>query len=269
MNRHNDITHRDTGLTLRLLIFPAIIIAIVLSAGCGRKSRDFTTVTLQGIQYNDNENTVEKPVEEDAAIHPRRLYAIKKGPRYHDRIHINPIGRLAEVFNDSNKYQLEAANRLGIRPITNLASAYYTSRPVCRINSCDYYTLDSLKHSLPYLVPEAERLLADIGRNFMDSLASRGADGYRIRVTSLLRTPSTVKRLRRVNRNAVDSSTHQYGTTFDISFVRFDCLDSTRTIHEEDLKNLLGEVLLDLRKDKRCLVKYERTGGCFHITTAR
>ena len=69
-------------------------------------------------------------------------------------------------------------------------------------------------------------------------------------VTSLLRTPYTVKRLRRVNRNATDSSTHQFATTFDISYRRFHCLDSTRTVNEEDLKNLLGEVLLDLRREE-------------------
>lgn len=269
MNRLKDKTHGDSGRNLRLSIFPAIIIAILLSAGCGRKSRDFTTVTLGGIQYTDNEASGSQTDEIQEIPRPQRIYAIKQGPRYHDRIHINPIGNLAQIFNDSNKYQLEAATRLGITPVRDLASAYYTSRPIRQISSCEYYTLDTLKHSLPYLVPEAERLLKDIGSNFIDSLASRGADGYRIRVTSLLRTPHTVKKLRRVNRNAVDSSTHQYATTFDISFVRFDCLDTTRTIHEEDLKNLLGEVLLDLRKNKRCLVKYERTGGCFHITTAR
>ena len=132
--------------------------------------------------------------------------------------------------------------------------------------SGDYYEVDSLKHSLPYLVPEAAKLLGDIGRNFIDSLAMRGADGYRVKVTSLLRTPWSVRRLQRVNVNATEASTHQFGTTFDLSYTRFHCLDSTRTIHEEDLKNLLGEVLRDLRDSGRCMVKYERKTGCFHIT---
>lgn len=193
---------------------------------------------------------------------------IKPGPRFHERIHINRIGPLAKVFNDSNKYQYAAAERLGLRPLTSLGLAYFTSRPIVEVQSNQFYTVDSLKHSFPYLVPEAEKLLRDIGGNFIDSLARRGADSYRIIVTSLLRTPHTVKRLRRVNRNAVDSSTHQFGTTFDISWARFHSLDSTRTINEEDLKNLLAEVLLDLRNQKRCLVKYERT-GCFHITATR
>lgn len=191
---------------------------------------------------------------------------IKQGPRHNDRIPVNNIGRLADVFNDSNYLQYRYAEALGIEPIKNLRMAYRTRRPIVLVKSNKYYEVDSLTHSLPYLVPEAEKLLTDIGKGFIDSLRHRGADGYRIRVTSLLRTPHTVKRLRRVNVNATDSSTHQFGTTFDLSYTRFHCLDSTRTIHDGDLKNLLAEVLLDLRSRGRCLVKFERKTGCFHVT---
>lgn len=194
---------------------------------------------------------------------------ITQGPRYNDRIQINNIGRLADVFNDSNKYQYVYAEQLGITPITGIHEAYFTRRPLRHITSCNLYKVDTLTHSLPFLVPEAARLLEDIGQNFIDSLASRGADGYRIKVTSLLRTAASVKRLRRVNVNATDSSTHQFGTTFDLSYTRFHCLDTTRTIHDGDLKNLLAEVLLDLRAQNRCLVKFERKTGCFHITAIR
>lgn len=201
------------------------------------------------------------PVEKAA-----RRPAIKEGPRYHDRIHVNNLGPLYKLFNDSNKYHYQYAEAIGIRPIHTLYDAYHTTRPVIHIRSNEYYQVDTLTHSMPFLVPEAARLLERIGANFIDSLASRGADGYRIKVTSLLRTPATVKRLRRVNVNATDSSTHQFGTTFDLSYVNFHCLDSTRTIYEGDLKNLLAEVLEDLRKQQACLVKFERKTGCFHVT---
>lgn len=194
---------------------------------------------------------------------------IKSGPRSNDRLRIFSVGRLADVFNDSNRTQYIFAEALGITPIRSLADAYNTRRPLMHIKSNEYYFVDSLTHSLPFLVPEAALLLKRIGANFIDSLASRGADGYRIKVTSLLRTPSTVKRLRRVNVNATDSSTHQFGTTVDISYVKFACSDTTRTINQEDLKNLLAEVLLDLRNSQSCLVKYERKTGCFHLTVTR
>lgn len=182
------------------------------------------------------------------------------------RIKINNIGPLHDVFNDSNKYQYAIAERLGIKPIRSLADAYYTRRPLIEVKSCNLYEVDTLTHSLPFLVPEAEKLLSKIGKNFIDSLHNRGADGYRVRVTSLLRTPASVKRLRRVNRNATDSSTHQFGTTFDLTYTRFYCYDSTRRVHDGDLKNLLAEVLNDLHRRGECLVKFERHTACFHIT---
>ena len=52
---------------------------------------------------------------------------IPGGERHHDRISINPVGTLREVFNDSNKYQYEWAEKLGIRPIGSLAA------PSCHI----------------------------------------------------------------------------------------------------------------------------------------
>lgn len=194
---------------------------------------------------------------------------IPSGPRHHARIKVNNIGKLAEVFNDSNKYQYAWAERMGIEPIQGIGEAYRTRRPLRKISSCDAYTVDKLTHSLPYLVPEAEDLLRTIGYNFIDSLARRGADGYLIKVTSVLRTPATVKSLKKINRNATDSSTHQFGTTFDISWANFACLDSTRTIDDGDLKNILAEVLLDLKNQKRCMVKFERKSPCFHITVTK
>lgn len=194
---------------------------------------------------------------------------IKQGPRHNDRIRVANLGSLAELFNDSNYRQYAYAEKLGITPIRDIGGAYFTKRPLIHITSNQYYFVDSLTHSAPFLVPEAASLLRHIGRNFIDSLAHRGADGYRIKVTSLLRTAQSVKRLRRVNRNATDSSTHQFGTTFDISWSNFKCADSTRTIDEGDLKNLLAEVLEDARREGRCLVKFERKTCCFHITATK
>lgn len=184
-------------------------------------------------------------------------------------VRVKALGRLAEVFNDSNYRQYAYAEKLGIAPITDISKAYHTRRPIVKIASNSDYSVDELTHSLPYLVPEASDLLSAIGRNFQDSLKSKGKARYKIRVTSLLRTPATVKKLRRVNINATDSSTHQFGTTFDISYHRFHCLDHNNQLSEETLKNVLAEVLYDLRKEGRCLVKFEVKTGCFHVTATR
>lgn len=183
------------------------------------------------------------------------------------KLRVVPVGRLATVFSDLNDQHLKAAKALGISPIDSEQDILYASRPLARVESCREYYIDDLTHSYPYLVPEAASLLREIGARFCDSLQARGGGAYRIKVTSLLRTPGTVHRLRRVNRNSTEASAHQYATTFDISYSKFVCdNDSTgRTV--EDLKNLLAEILYDLRADGRCLIKYERKQGCFHITT--
>ena len=182
------------------------------------------------------------------------------------RLRLRNIGRLAEVFNDSNRFQLEHARRLGVEPMTGLSSYYNTRRPLVKIRTNSDFVVDELRHSYPFLVPEAVRLLHDIGRNFQDSLKSRGGGRYRIIVTSVLRTPSTVKKLKRVNGNATQESTHQYGTTFDITYSRFDPIDGKEVNTQGDLKNLLAEVIYDLHRRGRCMVKYERKSPCFHIT---
>ena len=185
------------------------------------------------------------------------------------RIRIKHVGSYREVFNDSNKFHYAYAEKLGIDPITDIKSAYNTRRPLVKIESNEFYHVDSLTHSLPYLVPEAARLLEEIGRNFIDTLNRRGGEAHKIKVTSLLRTSSTVKRLRRINVNASDSSTHQFATTFDISWSKFHCNDSTKAISSDILKGLLAEVLADLRKEGKCLIKHERKTPCFHITVTK
>lgn len=183
------------------------------------------------------------------------------------RIRVRNIGPLNRVFNDSNRLQLEAARAVGIVPIETDDDILRLRKGLTHITSTENYYVDDLTHSFPYLVPEAAELLDDIGRSFNDSLAARGGGAYRIKVTSLLRTPATVKRLRRVNRNATGESTHQYATTFDISYSKFICDDASQPHRTfEDLKNLLAEILTGYQARGRCYVKFERKQSCFHIT---
>lgn len=272
-NQPNETEHgRYEGILLIVICF--LVMACLMVVGCKRGDDAFDRATATGYHGPVQSVRSDESVQSDSPDTSDRSDQSDRpapmiGSRHGNRIPVRRIGMLREVFNDSNKYQYAAAERLGIHPMTNLGKTYFTSRPIVMLTSNEYYTIDSLTHSFPYLVPEAELRLRQIGRNFIDSLARRGGDSYRIMVTSLLRSPHTVKRLRRVNRNAVDSSTHQFGTTFDISFTRFDNTDPSRSLNQEDLKNLLGEVLLDMRNRKLILVKYEAKGGCFHITAVK
>lgn len=175
----------------------------------------------------------------------------------------------AEIFNDSNAYQFAFAQKIGITPISEIGQAYFTSKPIVHITTNENFVIDTLTHSVPFLVPEAAKLLNDIGAGFINKLKKNGYSGWRIIVTSLLRTPESVKKLRRVNSNATEASTHQYATTFDITYNKYYASSNATPCNEIELKRTLGEVLLELRRDKRCMVKYERKSPCFHITTTR
>ena len=174
------------------------------------------------------------------------------------------IGR---AFNDSNAVHLAAARRIGIVPVTDETTAWTNTRGIVEVRSDSLLFIDELTHSYPYLVPEAADLLHDIARNFADSLAARGGGRYRLKVTSMLRTDNTVQSLRIVNRNATSKSAHLYGTTFDISYSKFICDDATATRRTfADLRDLLVEIVDDLHRQGRCLVKHERRQACLHIT---
>ena len=129
---------------------------------------------------------------------------------------IIPFGRFSRAFNDMNDRHLEAARRLGISPASSREEALSGNTHLCEITDCEYYKVDSLTHSIPYLVPKAKDLLETIGRSFIDSLESRGGGSYQILVTSVLRVDQDVKRLRKRNGNASANSAHRYGTTFVI-----------------------------------------------------
>ena len=173
---------------------------------------------------------------------------------------------LKEIFNDSNHLQLVAAEKNGFKPVNSLRDGYNIDKPLIRIFSCDAYMLDDLTASVPYLVPKAAQLLKEIGYAFQDSIRHRGGKKYRIKATSVTRTNYSVATLMRRNRAATENSCHQYGTTFDISWVRFDCMDPTMVISLEDLKNILAEVVQDFRQQGRCYAIFERWSGCLHVT---
>ena len=171
-------------------------------------------------------------------------------------------------FNDLNDVQLAMAKKIGIEPVSTREEAEEALHQMEKIETNDYYEVEKLTHSIPYLIPEAASLLEDIGRNFQDTLRNRNASLYKIKVTSVTPTVDDVKKLRKRNTNSSKNSTHQYGTTFDISWVRYTKVDESDTLNidKDRLKMVLAMVLRDLKRDDRCYVKHERRQGCFHVT---
>ena len=156
------------------------------------------------------------------------------------------------------------------------------------IFTCDRYKVDSLEHSIPYLVPEAKDLLDDLGADFAETLKAHHLPPYKFIITSVTRTLAQRDELGGKNVNAAKESSHCYGTTIDISWKRFDPISkqaealkegsnimlpegsSTKEDGSEDkteeLKRALASLLYQYRAAGRCLVKYERKQACFHIT---
>lgn len=174
-------------------------------------------------------------------------------------------------FGDLNEKHLNVAQALGIPPISSREEAERIKGKLQLITTNELYAVDSLTHSLPYLIPKAASLLDTIGSNFLDSLVSKGLNPNKIVVTSVLRTKEDVKRLRRRNGNASENSAHFYGTTFDVSWKRFQKVEDEdgrplQDVSSDTLKLVLSEVLRDLKQAEKCYVKYELKQGCFHIT---
>lgn len=174
-------------------------------------------------------------------------------------------------FPDLNDKHLEVAKVVGIRPLEDREEAESMKEKLTHITDNEFYVVDSLTHSIPYLVPRASALLDTIGSNFLDSLAAKGLNPNQVIVTSVLRTQSDVKRLRRRNGNASANSAHCFGATFDVSWKRFKKVEDEdgrplQDVGSDTLKLILSEVLRDLRQAEKCYIKYELKQGCFHIT---
>lgn len=191
---------------------------------------------------------------------------LEKMPEPTQRIKVNYFGNLRPYFNDSNYVHWQEAESYGLQPLSDTRSHWQLNRPIVKVTTCADYFLDTLIFSRPYLVPEAAATLREIGHRFRDTIAARGGGDYRIKVTSVLRTPQTVRRLRRRNRNAIDSSVHQLGTTFDISYASFVASSPATARSVDDLKGILAEVLKAMREENKIWVKYEVGQPCFHIT---
>lgn len=288
---------REEKKKVRIIVLIVAIVSFILgrcSVGdcdkCSNRSTD-NVETTDSISSKDNAKTTEVKEEKTSKGEPVKIslnnpFKDKSAAEilnYHpdekwnnfiessDDVVAQPLktnfhGSRSKEFNDSNNIQLEAAKKMGIEPIVDMASTWNLSRPIRKIASCEEYYLDKLTHSYPYLVPEAEVLLREIGARFNQLLWERGKSKYRIKVTSVLRTSENIKELMKSNSNAIETSTHQYATTFDISYSRFvqDSAENPRTF--ADLSALLSEVMLEFKNKGRCYIKYEAKQSCFHVT---
>lgn len=223
---------------LVLLVIAGLIIVVGLIWIC-----------TSGGEYSKSEQVA--VVEDTLVAYPGRTFSYK------------------DKFRDTQAKQVRAAKAIGLKsPPQNRQEAAKMRGQLSLIKSNDNYVVDSLTHSIPYLVPAAARELERIGEGFAEILQRNGLPHYRFYVTSVLRTKDDVKHLQKSgNVNATSQSCHCYGTTFDLAYFRFDKVSRTREyMHQDNLKLVLGQVLLNEQRAGRIYVKYEYKQACFHIT---
>ena len=213
----------------------AIAISTMLLTGCGNKPQA-------------GQNAL---VEDSLVWYPGRTFSYKA------------------KFNDLQAKQHEVASRIGLpHPPKDREDAAKMRHQLVEIKTNDNYIVDSLTHSVPYLIPAAAHELEAIGAEWADILARNGLPHYRFYVTSVLRTEEDIRYLQKSgNINSVTQSCHCYGTTFDLAYMRYNKVSHTRTyMHEDNLKLVLGQVLLNHQRAGKIYVKYEWKQSCFHIT---
>ena len=208
-------------------------------------------VVLGGCGSDSPKNQRTDIIEDTLVAYPGRTFSYK------------------DKFRDTQAKQEQAAKAIGLStPPQNRQQAAKMRSQLTLIKTNQNYIVDSLTHSIPYLVPTAAAELESIGKEFADILQRNNLPHYRFYVTSVLRTKDDVKYLQKSgNVNATTNSCHCYGTTFDLAYYRYDKVTRTREyMHQDNIKLVLAQVLLNHQRAGKIYVKYEWRQACFHIT---
>ncbi len=199
-----------------------------------------------------------------------------------------------------NADHLQRARSLGVGRVSGqdqIERLVEQNRLVRLQDTTKFYYLQDFDYSVPFVTPDAARLLTLIGERLHEELRSADLPLYRFNISSVLRTAANQEALRRENPNATFGvSAHEFGTTLDIVVHIYDYvprpedalpgtpypplnerLDLMRTRMYEalgmrywrHLKGLLGRILIDLQREGLVMVTLERQQPVFHITVAR
>ncbi len=134
------------------------------------------------------------------------------------------------------------------------------SRKLQRVSATDHLEIDHQiwkewhatpkeKELLHYLTPVAHSNLLKIAELFHDAFWKK------LRVTSLNRCESYVRELAKTNKNATTPSSHEYGTTFDVSHK-----DMT-----PQQKQFMEQLLMNWQKHFAIIAIKERKNACYHV----
>ncbi len=198
-----------------------------------------------GSGEDDGEN-----LDLDPLTNPEEIFIVPDLEKYKSRLRKN-----------SYSYHLNAAEKNGSRLVLDEEQLFHLVEEgdLVEITSGIGYEVEKLTHSHPYLTPEAKKVLDEIGQTYQ-ALAGPGSF---ITITSGTRTIQQQKKLGRRNRNATKgTSSHSYGLSVDISYIRYDGEKSW----DWRKRKKLEKVLSYFQKQNKIYVIKERKQNCFHIT---
>ncbi|WPO82097.1 DUF5715 family protein [Chryseobacterium sp. JJR-5R] len=159
------------------------------------------------------------------------------------------------------KPHLDASKKFGVKLLENpkTVTKYINNGKLHKVkNSGKGYRIYKLDYSRPWMVAKAKLMLEKIGKRF-----NKETKGNAFTVSSVTRTLEDQCRLRKVNTNAsLGISSHNYGNSFDISYVRFN--DVLK--YNAKLETALEKVLKYYADAGKIYYIKEKQQSCFHIT---
>jgi hypothetical protein len=121
------------------------------------------------------------------------------------------------------------------------------------------YEVMELTHSHPYITPHSKKVLEELGLAFQSQMKKESF----FTLTSVTRTPEQQESLRKRNRNATSGiSSHSYGVSFDISYIRFNGKKGSNRDAQKKLEMILNE----FQDSNKIFFIKERKQSCYHVT---
>ncbi|HEX9950144.1 MAG TPA: DUF5715 family protein [Rubricoccaceae bacterium] len=214
------------------------------------------------------------------------------------RVPLLTEGELASLRRSLNARHVELAERLGVAPLDSLGVA---ATGLVRADTLASVRVLDGTYSDPLLTPCGLAALRLVGDTLAAAARRAGVPVVRPVATSLLRSAASQAALRRVNANAAAGrSSHEFGTTFDLSYRRYEPLPPTGLAVSERVPRplrsavrqaaaartarthahlvadytsrydaLLGRALIRLEDAGAVVALRERNQTVYHVTAAR
>ena len=135
------------------------------------------------------------------------------------------ITALRQSLNDTHTREAEAR---GISPVLRRNRLLRVARQegLVRIESTPRYRVLDATYSVPLATHGVRRALDSLSARFWADLDRRALPGFRFTISSMLRSAEDQAALQGINVNAAQgTSSHEYGTTFDITYRQFSYRD--------------------------------------------